>query len=116
MISYLKSLVRPLVIETTAEKPTLTESTLLDLKQLQYRDGFKYILASLRFKKAVAQSKLVSETDAKLIPHLQAMVRAIDLLEADLRMFAQMDTKKSRPAEDEEIRLFKKVSASTTLV
>jgi hypothetical protein len=112
MFNFLKR--KPLIVEVSTEKPVFppTEHVLADLKQLPHRDGFKYILQTLRFEKAVMLAHLADKDN----PDLRADVRAITRLEAKLTSYAQMDVKKPRPAEDEEMRIFKQVLASTSLV
>lgn len=100
------------VIESPSPRPELTDATLLSLKHLPHNDGFKFILASLRFEKAVMLDKLVQADN----PDLRADVRAINRLEQKLSAWAQMEPKKSRPAISEEEAIFKKVSAATQIV
>lgn len=110
MLNFLKR--KPLIIETPSERPQMTEAVLNDLKYLPHRDGFKFILASLRFQKATSLAMLGEKDN----PDLRADVRAINRLERDLQQWAQQDFKKPRLAESEEERLFKKVSAATQIV
>jgi hypothetical protein len=103
----------PMILEVSTEKPAqMTEHVLADLKQLPHRDGFKYILQCLRFEKAVKLQMLAKEDN----PDLRAEVKAFNWLESQLTSYARMNLSKPRPAEEEEIKLFKKVSASISTI
>lgn len=112
MFKRLKNLFRPRVIEVDCRKPELNQAVLADLKTLPYRDGFKYILQLLRYEKSLAKDLLARE-DSNL---LRAQIQVYSKLEFELRKLTNMESLKPHPAEDEEMKLFKKVSAATTLV